>query len=268
MTVTGLYARFPSVSLTSQADFAEFRRAMQDRLDARYSYETGLVTRDDRLIHPGTCAPCLRRARFTSDTTRWERLPDGRRVPRWEDSLICDCARRLGNRARAVLHFATAVAGLESGTRLLLFGPTHGSYHSLAKLSGETIAIPALRHGAGHDDYRLDLSDSVCDLAIAVECLHRVPPLDAALAELRRVLVPGGSLLLTIPFRYESSRTTSRRDLPQPAPAMLQEAAHEIGWDILDRLRDVGFSEAAAHCYWSAELGYLGPFNMIFHASV
>jgi hypothetical protein len=41
---------------------------------------------------------------------------------------------------------------------------------------------------------------------------------------------------------------------------------HQIGWDILDRLKQAGFSDAAAHTYWSHELGYLGPMNMIFSA--
>jgi hypothetical protein len=270
MSASGLYPRFPGISLASQAEFVEFRRATQDRLDARYIHESGLVTRDDRLRHEGTCAPCLRRALFVSDTTQWEQLPDGRRTPDWRAALACDCADRLGNRARAVLHFAQSAAGLRSWTRLLLFGPPDRGHRRLAALASETISLAALRPRTEDDGFRLEAEPASFHLAVAADCLDRVPPLRAAFAEFRRVLAPGGSLVFTVPFRYEAQRTVSRADLPRRPdgrlPAAFRDPVHEIGWDVLDWLREAGFATAAAHCYWSSELGYLGPFNMIFHA--
>jgi hypothetical protein len=38
------------------------------------------------------------------------------------------------------------------------------------------------------------------------------------------------------------------------------------GWAILQRLRNAGFARAVAHGFWSAELGYLGAFNMVLAA--
>jgi hypothetical protein len=49
-------------------------------------------------------------------------------------------------------------------------------------------------------------------------------------------------------------------------PAEARGDVHDIGWDILRRLRAVGFTQAFANVYWSRELGYLGPFNLIFSA--
>ena len=269
MAANSPYVSFPSASFVSQAEFAEFRRATQDRLDARFVRETSLAAREDVLSLPGTCALCLRITRFACDTRAWERLPDGRRVPDWDESLVCDCADALGKRARAVVHFAQARAALRGWTRLLLFGPAHPSHRRLGALAAETVACPAPQPDA--DGFRLPLAAAACHLAVAVECLHRVPPLDAALAEFRRVLAPGGSLLFTVPFRYNAARTVSRPDLAQRdgrLPAMLREPAHEVGWDVLERLRAAGFVHAAVHCYWSAELGYLGPFSMIVHAAL
>jgi hypothetical protein len=98
-----------------------------------------------------------------------------------------------------------------------------------------------------------------------------VPPLRAALPEFRRVLVPGGSLVMLVPFRYRAVRTLSREGLPLVGgrlPVEYRDPVHEIGWDVLDWLRAAGFRHAAAHSYWSNELGYLGAFNMILHASL
>ena len=271
MTETRLHARFPATSFISQAEFAEYCREAQPRLDTRYLHETSLATREETLVRLGTCAPCLRRAVFTSHTGRWEQLADRRRIPEWSDALACDCEDQLTNRSRALVHFAQSVAGLRAWTRLLLFGPPAASDRRLTSLAGSVAAIPSLLPGKAMGSYRLDAEDAAFQLAVSVEALHRVPPLREAFAEFRRVLSPGGSLVFTVPFRYRAVRTLSRDDLPRTdgrLPAAYRDAVHEIGWDVLDMLRASGFRHAAAHNYWSNELGYLGSFNIIIHAAL
>jgi hypothetical protein len=88
---------------------------------------------------------------------------------------------------------------------------------------------------------------------------------------LRRVLLPGGRLVFTVPFHDRSAKTVSRLDrLPRVSgrlPAESGGPTHQIGWDILDKLRAAGFADARAHTYWSEELGYLGTGNVIFSAT-
>ena len=267
MDPTSTLVRFPATAFRSQAEFLAFRRDAQDRLDARYLYETTLIGPDAVLVQPGTCAPCLRRTRFTSDTRGWARRADGQAVPDWDAALHCDCPERLSKRARAVVHCAQDRGALRPWTRLLLFGPPDPSHQRLSALAGTTLTCPAPLPAAG--GLHLGVPDEACHLAVAVDCLHRVPALDAALAAFRRALVPGGALLFTVPFRHDAAASTTRADLRRPdgrLPPLLREAAHELGWDILPRLLAAGFTHAAAHGYWSAELGYLGPFGMIFLA--
>jgi SAM-dependent methyltransferase len=124
--------------------------------------------------------------------------------------------------------------------------------------------------GATAPAYRLAAADAAFHLVVSSDYLHRVPPLEAALGEIRRVLVPGGQFVFTVPFRALAARTVPRLDgLPRMAGLLPGEAGgevHELGWDILDLLRGAGFTDARAHLTWSDELGYLGPFNMIFSA--
>lgn len=263
----GPHAKFPGTKFVSQAEFVEYCRLAQPTLDRRYLFESALTTRDDDVRREGTCAPCLRRAAFTTDTARWPRTHDGKRLPDWTDALMCDCEDHLSGASRAVLHFALAAAGLGAGTRLLLFGPEAPLHRRLTSLAREATHIARLSRDA--DGHRLDLPDGACHLAVASDCLHRMPPLRRALAELRRALRVGGSLIATVPFRYRASRTVSRTDIPRQGdlpPAEYREPVHEIGWDILDLMRQAGFRQAALHGYWSNELGYLGSFNMILHA--
>lgn len=271
MTETRLHARFPAASFISQQEFAEHCRQVQARLDTRYLHESSLTTHEDRVTQVGTCAPCLRRATFTTDTRGWERLPDGRRLPSWGDAQACDCEDRLSGRARAIVHFAQAEASLRPWTRLLLFGPPAAPDRRLTALAGATKRVERLSYGPGPESVRLAAPDADFHLVISTDYLHRVPPLRAALAEFRRVLVPGGSLVLPLPFRYRATRTVSRDDVPQfggRTPLEYRDPVHDIGWDMLDWLREAGFRHAAAHSYWSNELGYLGSFNMILHASL
>jgi hypothetical protein len=261
-------APFPSASFISQAEFVAWRREAQDRLDARYLHECAEITHDEVLLRAGTCALCLRRTTFASPTAGWPARPDGQRVPQWSEALHCDCEDALSSRARAVVHFARSVGGLCDWTRLLLFGAPHACHRRLAAEAGSTTVVPALREAG--EVPRLAAADGRFHLAVAVETLHRVPPLATALAELRRALAAGGALIFTVPFRYNAARTVSRNDLAGRdgrLPTLVRESAHEFGWDLLERLRAAGFAEATAHCYWSGELGYLGAFNMIFHAA-
>jgi SAM-dependent methyltransferase len=176
------------------------------------------------------------------------------------------------------LHFLEAQAGLAPWSRIASFGPPglidrkltagrdqHGSFTRLARLVRAEDGEPA------NNGWRLDAPDGAFHIALSWDHLPFVPPLDEALAQLRRILAPGGQLVFTLPLRYRAHTTISRLGhVPRQGgllPAEYRGEVHEIGWDILERLRQAGFARARAHQYWSDELGYLGPFNLLLSAS-
>jgi len=264
LSVNGLAARFPAQSFISKAEFDEHVLKTRDRVDARYQHELDLASSEPEVSWPGTCAPCLRPTVFNSRTAGGERLADGRVVPNWREELTCDCEDNINARGRAMLHFAESVAGLVPSTRVLAFGPTTPVSRHVGRLAKLVQRTRMLASGGVH---RIDLPDGCVQLVVCSDYLNHVPPLDTALAELRRVLVRGGQLVFTAPFRVDLAQTISRTDqLPRLAglmPAQYGASIHDFGWDVLARLRAAGFAVASAHSYWSEELGYLGPFNMI-----
>ncbi|OYV34418.1 MAG: hypothetical protein B7Z80_21275, partial [Rhodospirillales bacterium 20-64-7] len=241
----------------TEQNFKDYLAAAQGRLDARYRYEQTLATREPQLIQPGTCAPCLRVASFTSGTEGGERLKDGRRCPNWREAMQCDCQDQLNSRQRAVLHFAQTT-GILPWARLLLLGGPAPVDRRLAALAGEVTTMRPFRAASPPAGFHI---------AISHDYLHHIPQLDAALAGLCAQLVEGGRFIFTVPFHHTETQSVLM-DLSGFAapPAEYQGAAHRLGWDLLDRLRRAGFRDAAAHLYWSEELGYLGPMNFIFRA--
>jgi hypothetical protein len=270
----GLAPHFPATRLESGADFVRFQREQRALLDTRYGYEQGLATRGAELVRPGTCAPCLRPTVFRSSTAQGEKLADGRLVPNWRETMRCDCIHGLINRQRALLHFMQVV-GLPSWAHVLLFGPPSAADAYVSQAVKTVTAAPRLLRSlaAGSDAsamFHLPVETDAVHVAVSQDYLHAVPPLGAALSELCRVLMPGGSFIFTVPFHLTNAQST-----PAPAdvlaeagdsPAEFWGGVRSLGWDLLDQLRAAGFRDAAAYCYWSEELGYLGPFNLVFRA--
>lgn len=262
MTPLSPHLGLPGESFISQVEFDAFRKRTQDELDARYCYENALAF-ENLANRPGTCGPCRAPTSFHT-----EAMP-----PDWRDGQVCACPDRLGQRARALLHLLQSDTGLDVWSRIMLLGPRSPLDRRLAPERTLALAAPVRHPRLVTDDaggYRLDAGDRTFSHVISWDYLQRVPPIETLLRETRRVLSPGGVFAFTLPFHYRAPATVSRLDqLPRRVgrlPAEFGADVHDIGWDILDQLRDVGFARARAHHTWSDELGYLGAFNLLFTA--
>jgi SAM-dependent methyltransferase len=101
---------------------------------------------------------------------------------------------------------------------------------------------------------RLTYADACFDLVLTSETLEHVPVLDAALAEIRRVLVPGGRHVFTVPVLPQTPRTFARAVVRPDGSAedRAPRIAHpggdwgypvftEFGTDLPELLRRAGF---------------------------
>ncbi len=263
--------RFPATGFRSYDEFQSYLAQSQSVLDAHYEYELSLATRDASIVRPGTCAPCLRPAHFTSVAQNGDKLPDGRHFPNWREEMRCDCAGRLISRQRALIHFLLA-SGLLPWMHLLSFGPPGDADQRLESMVAKTFIVPR-----PHKPSRqaaalplLGLAPATAHFAVSQDYLQFVPPIGLILSEIREALIDGGRFIFTAPFHFSERSTTLIPDEATSfakAPVMeFRGTAHKFGWDLLDLLKASGFREAAAYLYWSEELGYLGSMNFIFRA--
>ena len=129
--------------------------------------------------------------------------------------LLASSARRRYRDPVATL----AQLGIEPGMRVLEIGPGTGLFSSEAARRaaprGQVIAVDVQpwmlhqlrrQHGAtlppslqlvGGDAQRLPLANASCDAAVLIAVLPMIPARDCALHELRRVLRPGGTVLVS-----------------------------------------------------------------------
>jgi len=137
----------------------------------------------------------------------------------------------------------------------------------LAHLTGE----PSIQ--VRHEDVTaLTLDAESVDAVLSFEVLEHVPDYPAALREFLRVLRPGGSLLLTVPFLEAGRDTIVRaRVLPSGQVEHLLEPEYHgdptsddgclcyynFGWDLLEMLRETGFREVGFVHSWAPAFGFM-----------
>lgn len=261
--------RFPGAAFRSGDAFKRFRADNRDLFDERYRREQSLAVDAAALTTSGVCAPCLEVTDFVSQTHGGSSTAAGRWVPHWRLTQTCGCRFALTSHERALLHMALPRLGPPSWTRGGIIGRGDRLLGYLVERAFSFDLWPRLsRSVAGAVE--VPAPAQAHHMILAADELAHIPPLDSALAAIARSLMPGGSFLFSTPFDVEAEDTVLApgfADVPEAdQPLFASDTAHRLGWDLITRLHDAGFSDAAAYCYWSEELGYLGPYNMIFLA--
>ena len=212
--------------------------------------------------------------------------------PNWRERMVCPVCG-LNNRQRSALHLATEVLGLRADSRVYITEQVTTTYNTLKSripgligsefLGADTAPGHVDERGIRHEDLtRLSMANDSLDAILCFDVLEHVPGYDKALAECLRVLAPGGALLFSVPFLQDRDATRVRArfdaagalvhdhppvyhgDPVQPERGVL--CFQEFGWDILERLRSIGFSHATAIACHDERYGYLGGITLLLVA--
>lgn len=160
-------------------------------------------------------------------------------------------------------------------------GPLAMYLRRAAKSAATSEYFPGVASGAWHDGVRcedaqqLSYADASFDLVTHTEVLEHVPDDARALAELLRVLRPGGTMIFTVPM-HEGPATVERARLVGGEIEHLREPVHhydplrpegilafrDYGRDIVDRLQVAGFVESRILAP-SPRLSWLGGLPVI-----
>jgi len=228
----------------------------------------------------GRCNHCDLDVTFETTSTDFAAL-------NWRETVSCpSCA--LIMRWRAALHMFDAVVQPNAAAQIYLteaLGPLANAFRSkFRKLHcSEFVAEDAtpgrryLRRGklVRHEDVtRLSFLNESLDHVLTYDVLEHVPEAERALKEFARVLKPGGSLSISVPFILGVEQSIRRASLrndgtiehhlePQYHGDPLSNDGilcfHEFAWDILETIRECGFSSAKGLLFASPQYAYFGP---------
>jgi SAM-dependent methyltransferase len=138
-------------------------------------------------------------------------------------------------------------------------------------------------HKLKHQDLTsLTYENKTFDYILSYDCFEHIPDYKAAFKECFRVLKHGGTLMWSVPFNRNRYRTLIRARLKQddtiehltepeyhgdPTSEKGCLSYYTFGWELLDDLRLMGFSNTYALFYWSEKYAYLGPEQTMLCAS-
>lgn len=239
-------------------------------------------TPTDDLLLAGYCAVCEKPTRF--------RLGKENYHEKWgyffREALSCSLCT-FNARMRAALQYLGDLA-LPKGAEIYMTEQVTPMFRYVSARYPNTQGseyLPGKELGSVHDGIRcedlqaLTFASESFDAIISLDVLEHIPDYRAGLSEMRRVLKKKGVLILTCPFnmQWEPSRAQARVNdrgeiehlIPVPeyhgnplGPPSL--SFNTFGWQLLDVMRQAGFSEAHLIPYRNSELGYVGgPFPLI-----
>jgi len=288
---------FPSIwldDINSASDWAAKSKSFADT-----SFVLDAI--DDRLLtsrHPfnmnAWCTVC-ESTRSMLVTWDYCGVNSGSVNPAWTETAVCSSCG-LNSRMRALYGFLSGSYSPIAGPRIYLAEQVTPFFKMLksryVKVTGSEYLgdnIPGGKrkrvrsHLVRHEDLtHLSFSDASFDLVISQDIFEHIPDYKSAFAECFRVLNSTGHLIFTIPFFPNLELTEVRAKLTEGGAVthILEPEYHgnpvaenslcfqHFGWDLLDDLRNAGFSQAVAKMYWGPWQGHIGIPSFIFHASV
>lgn len=239
----------------------------------------------------GLCVPCNKKVAFLVDMeSGGERLDNGWR-PNWRERLACPLCR-MNNRQRLIatlvkqeldVHHKKRVYFMEQVTSIFDWATATFNKHDIvgSEYLGYEYEGGTVINGIRHEDVEnLSFSDNALDLIVSNDVFEHVPNPGAAFVECARVLKPGGLMIATMPFHSNNDESVVRATLiGGQLEHILTPAYHgnpvstdgslvftDFGWDVLDEMKNSGFSDVSVEVYASAELGHLGGGQLVLKA--
>ena len=257
----------------------------------RWEKELALASAGAPFTTPGHCFPCNQPVEFKTDFLYSHTMVHGKPVPNWRERVLCPLCQ-MNNRTRASIQILQQTLAAYKKSRIYiaeqvtpLYGALKKQYQNLvgSEYLGEKVAFGSCdERGIRNESIiKLTFEDNSFDYILNFDVLEHIPNVSFALDEIYRVLAKNGTLLLTVPFLPGETETRVRATIddlgkivhlmePQYHGDPIADAGclcfQDFGWDLLDQMRDIGFTDVNMLLYWSEEFGYYGVEQMMIVA--
>ena len=283
-------APFVTMRIRNQPEFQNYRAQINGELAARREAERELAQPYPSFTTSGFCFVCQKRTQFLSS---WELAYDvgGHLEMNWREHLRCPRCR-LNNRMRASIHLLMGTIAATSESRIYATEQSTPLYDYLHKrfpvFQGSEFLQDAASIGESkstklrHEDLtQLSFPSDSFDVILSFDVLEHIPDYRAAFTECARTLKTAGKMLFSVPFDADSAHNQIRARLRKDGTIeyLLPPEYHgdprnpegclcfqHFGWEMLEQMKQAGFSNVWALSYYSREYGYLGDRQIQFLA--
>jgi SAM-dependent methyltransferase len=161
--------------------------------------------------------------------------------PDHSEAAVCPACGAIG-RDRFLHWCLRSSVPLHSGLRIIETSPRLGAAYRDAMATWFFYRTSDFDGRAHRGNLRLDLQaidlpDDCVDVMLSAHVLEHVPDTDAALRELRRIVAPGGSLVLQVPLLQGATAPPTEPEFHGDNTPVFWR----FGFDLTQRLRDHGF---------------------------
>lgn len=222
---------------------------------------------------------------YTAQTTVNFQAPVTPEGINWRESIVCPLTGLI-NRIRFGMHIFDIECQPHSDDQIYVMEQTTPLFDYLSSRFRNVIGSEYLGarnspgeiiRGIRHEDITdLSFDDGSIDHIHSYEVMEHVPDFNAGLRECCRVLRRGGTMLITAPFIPNQTETVVRASLC-PDGSVIHHCPPEyhgdpvnksgvlcyyhFGWNLLDNIRECGFSDSYVCTSWAKPFGYLGVFS-------
>lgn len=201
----------------------------------------------------------------------------------WRERVVCPVTH-LNNRMRVVVHVLDDLLSerdwkhsyiTEKVTPLFdILSKTHGDLIGSEYVSPDCNPGDVNEAGIRHEDMcSLSFGDGSLGAVLSFDCLEHIPDYETAFEEAYRVLYQSGKFIWSAPFIVTNGENVIRAKVVDGAIRHIMEPQYhgdpmsqdgilcyqEFGWESLDQLRRIGFSDVYSLFVRSRHYGYLGP---------
>ncbi len=281
--------------IKSYAEFKQFETAHEYELKALHQLEASLQERFEQsgpFHYPGISWPLGQSSQFLVDG----KYPQTDSV-NFRERLVCK-KTKLNNRIRGAIHVFEQLFNPPKAAKLYLTEQHTALYKWFKKRYTAAVGseylidshwfnrfkfrVRLFPEPLNHQDLTaLSYTDEYFDYVLSFDCFEHIPEYQAAFVETHRVLKPGGQLMFSVPFDFNSPSTLVRASINQqgevkhhvtpeyhgnPISRKGSLSFYTFGWDLLESLKTAGFKQAYGVIYWSEQYAYLGGLQLMICA--
>lgn len=254
-------------------------QALKAEWGSKTEYEetiTALCQEESEVYIEGFCEVCGRDTKFLVDM-KWS----NGKVVNFRERCVCGQCQ-LNNRIRYMV--AYVLRYYSEGKKIYMCEQVTPAFRAVSKLVkegdlvgseylGNNYSSGSMINNVMHQDVmNLSFDTESFDIYVSADVLEHVWDWRKAIKEAYRVLRKGGRMFLSIPFWDKNEYSIERAKWDGEKNVFLKEPVYhgdpltkegalvytDFGWDVLEFIKECGFSDVYIKAYYSKKYGYLG----------